>query len=119
MKISTAIALDWAIRCFGRDHVFNRPMRALRLAEEAIELAQAFGVSKHTILTLVDVVYGRPPGNPEQEIGGVAMTAEVMAATFDADLDSFFNAELRRVLQKSREHFAQRNQDKVDLGLTA
>lgn len=119
MKVTTQIAVDWATRSFGREHVYNFPIRALRLAEEAVELAQAYKVPKEKMLELVEVVYGRPRGNPEQEIGGVMMTTTVLAGAHGFDPDYFFEIELRRVLQKSTEFFAKRNQDKLDLGPTA
>lgn len=119
MRPINAIALDWACRSFGIEHVYNFPVRALRCAEEAVELAQAYKIPKEKMLDLVEIVYSRPPGEPEQELGGVAMTATVLAAAHGHDLDAFFEVELRRVLAKSTEHFAKRNQDKIDLGLTA
>ncbi|WP_439398510.1 hypothetical protein ACRQ5Q_14565 [Bradyrhizobium sp. PMVTL-01] len=118
MRSITRLALDWALRSFGHEHVYNLSIRALRCAEEAIELAQAYDVPKSTVLQLVDVVYSRPPGNVDQELGGVAMTATILAAARHQDLDSYLETELRRVLAKPVEHFKQRNQDKVDLGLT-
>jgi NTP pyrophosphatase (non-canonical NTP hydrolase) len=119
MKATTQIALEWAERSFGREHVYNFSIRALRLAEEAVELAQAYGIPKDKMLNLVEIVYKRPKGNPEQELGGVMMTATVLAGAHGHDPDVFFEEELRRVLRKSPEHFAERNQDKLDLGLTA
>jgi NTP pyrophosphatase (non-canonical NTP hydrolase) len=119
MKPTTTIALDWACRSFGNDHVYNFPVRALRCAEEAVELAQAYKIPKDKMLELVEIVYSRPPGEPEQELGGVAMTATVLAAAHGHDLEAFFEVELRRVLAKPSEHFTKRNQDKIDLGLTA
>lgn len=119
MRPTTQIALDWATRSFGREHVYNFSIRALRLAEEAVELAQAYGIPREKMLELVGIVYGRPAGAPEQELGGVMMTATVLAAAHGHDPDAFFQIELRRVLAKSTEHFAKRNQDKLDLGLTA
>lgn len=119
MNTITKIAMDWAIRCFGNDHFVNRPVRALRLAEEAVELAQAFLIPKEKMLELVEIVYGRPLGNARQELGGVALTATVLAASFGQDLDYFLEDELRRVLDKPADHFSKRNQEKIDLGLTA
>lgn len=119
MDSTTKIALDWAIRSFGDEHVYNLPIRALRCAEEAIELAQAYEIPKQKMHELVEIVYGRPVGLPQQELGGVAMTATVLAAAQGSGLDWFFERELRRVLAKPAEHFAKRNQDKIDLGLTA
>lgn len=119
MKPTTQIALDWACRSFGTDHVYNFPIRALRCAEEAVELAQAYRIPKEKMLDLVEIVYSRPPGDPDQELGGVAMTAEVLAAALGHDLNAFFEVELRRVLAKPSDHFAKRNQEKIDLGLKA
>lgn len=114
------LAIDWAIRCFGADHVYNAPVRSLRLAEEAVELAQAYGVPKEKMLDLIEIVYQRPRGNPDQEMGGVAMTAAVMAgAIFQQPLEDFLKQELRRVLNKPADHFTQRNKEKLDLGLKA
>lgn len=118
MRSITRLALDWALRSFGHEHVYNLPIRALRCAEEAIELAQAYEVPKETILRLVEVVYSKPPGHRDQELGGVALTAAVLAAARHQDIDTYLECELRRVLEKPVEHFKQRNQDKVDLGLT-
>lgn len=119
MKATVRIALGWAIRAFGADHVYNPSVRSLRVAEEAVELAQAYGVDKRTMLHLVETVYSRPAGKPEQEMGGVLMTINVMCAASKADPDAVFERELMRVLAKPVEHFTRRNQDKIELGLTA
>jgi NTP pyrophosphatase (non-canonical NTP hydrolase) len=118
MKPTTIIALDWAIRSFGEDHVHNFPIRSLRVAEEAVELAQAYNVPREKLIDLVNIVYDRPKGNPNQEIGGVLMTITVLCAALGFDPDEGFERELRRVLAKSSTHFAKRNQEKIDLGLT-
>lgn len=119
MKTVTRIAYEWAMRSFGREHVHNLPIRSLRLAEEAVELAQSFDVPKEKLHELIEMVYARPKGQFEQEIGGVMMTVTVLSAAVGFDPDSFFDEELRRVLAKSTEHFAKRNQEKIELGMTA
>lgn len=113
------IAFDWAIRAFGKKHVYNMPIRALRCAEEAVELCQAYNADKATMLQLVEAVYSREVGIPDQEIGGVLMSINVLCAANDYDPDRVFERELVRVLAKPVEHFTKRNQDKIDLGLTA
>jgi NTP pyrophosphatase (non-canonical NTP hydrolase) len=117
MKGTTKIAYDWAVRCFGWDHVQNRRMRALRLLEEAVELAQAVGVSREKCELTVDVVYGRAPGLPSQELGGVLLTATVLAGAFGEDPQDVLERELGRVLAKPVEHFTKRNDQKIALGL--
>jgi len=118
MRSTLRIALDWAVRSFGWDHVYNMPIRSLRVAEEAVELAQALGVPKEKMIELVNIVYERPQGTPDEEIGGVLMTINVLCAARRLDPDEIFEVELRRVLDKPSEHFAKRNQEKIDLGLT-
>lgn len=117
MKTSTRLANEWARRSFGEDQMTNFGTRALRIAEEAVELAQAHEITREKMHELVDIVYNRPVGDPVQELGGVAMTAELMAAMYGLDLEDFFVRELSRVLAKPTSHFAQRNADKEALGL--
>lgn len=119
MRPTVRLALDWALRCFGREHVENLPVRALRVAEEAVELAQACGIPKEKMLDLVEIVYARPRGQFTQEVGGVLMTINILAASIGLDPDDAFLTELRRVLEKSPEHFSARNKEKIDMGLTA
>lgn len=116
MRPTTAIAFDWATRAFGKQ-MTDLPTRALRVAEEAIELTQAKDVSREMMHKLVDAVYDRPKGDEAQEIGGVMMTITLYAAALGSDPDNYFQRELRRVLAKPVAHFVQRNQEKIDLGL--
>lgn len=118
-RLQAKIAVDWAIRCFGRDHVFDAKVRSLRLAEEAVELTQAYGVSRDMLHKLVDTVYDRPKSDDTlQELGGVALTLEVLCGIHMIDSDFVLEKELRRVLSKPTEHFTKRNEDKLQIGLT-
>lgn len=119
MKILTRIAHDWAIRCFGIEHVTNLPVRALRTLEETTELAQALGLSRDQAHLCVDRVYDRPAGDADQEIGGVMVTLNVLCESMGKDSEALYEKEVRRVLNKPSDHFAKRNQDKIDLGLDA
>lgn len=119
MSALSRIARDWSIRCFGRDHFLNRPLRALRTLEESAELAQALDVPVATALQCIRTVYSRPKGDADQELGGTLMTAVILSESMGRDPDEILEREIRRVLAKSPEHFAKRNQDKIDLGLDA
>lgn len=115
----TNIAVDWGKRCFGNTHMTDRGIRALRFAEEAIELAQACDVPQEQIAKLVGIVYSRPRGQYFQEIGGSMVTLAVLCDLLGIGIEEAFEAEVRRCLSKTPEHFATRNKEKLDLGLTA
>ena len=119
-----SIANDWATRCFGDEQMRDPLTRAIRLVEEAAELAQSVGVERTAVWEVVSEVYNREPGKPFQEMGGVFMTAFLMAQTLGRrcphvsyDPITVFVAELRRVLAKSEDptYFAKRNAEKINL----
>jgi len=69
----------WLIEALGEETLRNPQDRALRVLEEAIELAQAVGITESKAREQVAHTYSRPPGDPLQEIAGV-MNAGFMAA---------------------------------------
>ena len=111
------ISFEWGIRSFGNDHMHDFQIRGLRFAEEAVELAQCAQVPKETMHLLIETVYSRPRGEVRQEIGGSLVTLSVLCELLGYDMEQCFENEVRRVLSKSPEHFAKRNQDKIHLGL--
>lgn len=119
MKHLIEIAWEWGKRCFGAGHMTNYSIRALRTTEEVVELGQALGVPADVVHKLVDVVYSRPPGDVYQEIGGSMVTLMCLCRSLNIDPEEAFAVEIRRCLAKPPEHFAMRNQDKIDLGLDA
>ena len=118
IKVLTKIAWEWGCRCFGEDHMTTRGVRALRFIEETIELAQACGVPEDRVAEVVRVVYSRPSGDVLQEIGGSMVTLSVLAHILGYDIETAFDIEVRRCLAKDPAHFAKRNKEKIDLGLT-
>lgn len=119
VQLMARIATDWARRCFGSDHVSNLPMRALRTLEECTELAQSLGLERATAIQCVNTIYDRPVGEPQQEIGATLLTTVILCESMGLDPVEMLERELRRVLKKSPDHFAKRNQEKIDLGLDA
>lgn len=65
---------DWMEACFGPEISKDIDERNFRFLEEALELVQSLGCTRHNAMALVDYVYNRPVGEPEQEVGGVAVT---------------------------------------------
>lgn len=117
IQVLTRIATDWVCRCFGDSHFKNVHIRSLRNVEEIVELAQAIGVPRDKILLCVNKVYDKPEGNIENEIGGSLLTLVVLCEAMGKDPEEMLEKEVRRVLAKSPEFFAKRNQDKIDGGL--
>ncbi len=64
----------WMLACFGEKIAADKIERNHRFLEEALELVQSLGCSKEEAYQLVDYVYGRPTGEPMQEVGGVMVT---------------------------------------------
>lgn len=117
IRALTRIAVEWGCRCFGAEHMNNRGVRALRFAEEAIELTQTCGVSEDKVTELVRIVYSRPAGEVRQEVGGTMVTLAVLCHLLGINLETAFENEVSRCLSKDPAHFAARNKEKMDLGL--
>lgn len=99
-------AIQWAHVCFEHMVVDDTHMRAVRFLEEALELAQALGCGHASARAVVDYVYGRPAGDPAQEIGGTMVTLAVLASVVELDLEKCADDELRRaytLIEKIRE----------------
>lgn len=110
---------DWCVQAFGYEQATSLPQRGLRLAEEAIEAAQAAGTPASILHTLIDHVYSRPVGDLGQELGGVGVTLLALAHVARLDADQCEANEVNRVLELPLEHFAKRNAEKNALGFVA
>ena len=75
----------------------NISERSFRFIEEALELAQATGLTKEEVLRVVDYVYSRPVGEPKQEVGGVMVTLAILCSAADIDLEDASWLEFKRI----------------------
>ncbi len=89
----------WVRKVFSEKETTDVPERALRMAEEALELAQACEVDAATLHRLVDYVMSRPVGKPAQEIAGTMVTVYALAGALGVDADTAFEVELERIQQ--------------------
>lgn len=89
--------LEWANACFGPFSAARKTERNERFLEEALELVQATGLPSDQAHALVDYVYTRPVGEPDQELGGVMNTLALLAAANGLDMDQAGKRELDRV----------------------
>ncbi|WOB06516.1 hypothetical protein [Piscinibacter gummiphilus] len=87
----------WLMECFGPMIAGDREERNHRFLEEAIELVQACGCSASEAHQLVDYVYGRPVGEPDQEVGGVMITLAALCLANGLDMHDAGERELARI----------------------
>jgi hypothetical protein len=72
-KTLGARIFDWTVRTFGAECATG-PERAIRLLEEAVELAQSECVPRIAAERVIARVFDRPGGNPRKEASQVALT---------------------------------------------
>lgn len=87
----------WLYQCFGPVIAGDKVERADRFIEEALELVQSGGHDKARTLALVEYVYGREPGNPAQEVGGVQVTLAAYCLAHGLDMHAAGEQELARI----------------------
>lgn len=92
---------DWMEQCFqGATPVERRKkIRAARFLEEALELFQATECTEDDARALVAYVFGRPVGDPPQEVGGVMVTLAALCTPCGIDLNHAACTELERIHQ--------------------
>jgi hypothetical protein len=86
----------WLDACFPPAVRSDRVERTHRFLEEALELAQANGCSRDDALALVEYVFGRPVGRPDQEVGGVMVTLAGLCSASAINMDDAGERELER-----------------------
>lgn len=90
--------ISWLGRTYGQQ-TLEKEERSLRYAEESMELLQAAGVDRETLLKIVDHVYSRPKGEVDQEVTGSYITLVGMCHAHGIDLHRSVDRELDRVEQ--------------------
>lgn len=106
--------LKWALHTFNSNLVYNTHERCARFLEEALELVQTLGFNKRRALALVEYVYGREPGEVDQEFGGVMNTLFLLGETTSKNLHELGEIELSRCwdnVEKIRAKNLDKNKD--------
>jgi hypothetical protein len=101
---------EWMARCFLPSLYSDMTERGDRLLEEVLELLQAKGYDRTRVATLVDYVYGRPVGEPAQEVGGVMVTLAGFCWVAGLDMHEAGEHELTRINQPEMMEKIQRKQ---------
>lgn len=94
----------WTRETLG-DATMTSGERALRFFEEACELAQAEGLTTEQCAALVAHVFGKPAGDPAQEVGGVSVTLLAYCEARGFSADAAEARELARVLAIDPQRF--------------
>ncbi|WP_244120295.1 hypothetical protein [Burkholderia gladioli] len=87
----------WMLECFGPTIAADRIERNHRFLEEALELVQALGCTASEAHQLVNYTFGRPVGEPSQEVGGVMMTLAALCLANTLDMHAAGETELARI----------------------
>lgn len=92
--------MPWMQACFGAEIAGDKTERNHRFLEEALELVQATGCTQGEAHQLVDYVFGRPTGEPAQEVGGVMVTLAALCLAQQMDMHNAGETELERIWTK-------------------
>lgn len=87
----------WMLECFGEIIAMDPLERIMRFLEEALELAQAEGMTEAEVGRVVSYVFGRPAGESFQEVGGVMVTLAAFCFRRDIDLQAAALTEFDRI----------------------
>lgn len=93
--------------------------RAMRMLEEAIELAQSCGVNVDEATVLVWDVFGKPIGDAAQEIGGAMLTLLACADGSGYVASECALTEMRRIENLDPDKFRKRQQLNAERGIGA
>lgn len=93
----------WAAECFGATLADDSRYRSHRFLEEALELAQAAGVTSAESADLVSYVFRRSIGAVPQEVGSVMITLAAFCQASGLSMELAGEAELERVMAKIAE----------------
>lgn len=87
----------WMVEVFGEEIAMDPLERIMRFLEEALELAQAEGMTAEEVGRVVSYVYGRDTGETCQEVGGVMVTLAAFCFRRGVDLKAAALTEFDRI----------------------
>ncbi len=92
-----ACVQPWMLECFGPTIAADTIERNHRFLEEALELVQSLGCTASEAHQLVDYTFGRPIGEPMQEVVGVMVTLAALCLASELDMHQAGETELARI----------------------
>ena len=88
---------NWMQVCFTPEICKDTVERNHRFLEESLELVQSLGCTKREAYQLVEYVFGRPEGEPYQEVGGVMVTLAALCTASGTKMVEDGERELKRI----------------------
>lgn len=92
----------WGLEVLGSMTMNDQRVRAYRFLEEALELAQACGVTTDNVDSLVDYTFAHPVGEVDDEIGGTLATIALLATSFGYNLDLCAAKQLSKIQETAK-----------------
>jgi NTP pyrophosphatase (non-canonical NTP hydrolase) len=108
----------WVNTRFGNECLKDSHERALRVLEEALELAQAAGVTSTEIVTVATHVWSRPVGDIRQEHAGVLVSLLASATSNGIDLEDAVVEEIERIFDVPLAKIQEKQRLKNRAGIT-
>jgi hypothetical protein len=96
MTLLQARVAEWMAKTFTPEIIRDIAERNHRFLEESLELAQSLNCTQKEAHMLVDYVFGRPIGEPKQEVGGAMVTLAALCNAADMDIGRCFDDEMQR-----------------------
>lgn len=92
---------EWTAECFGDAIDLDRPTRQSQMLEEALECVQAAGLPRETAQGILDLVYSKPAGALNGEIGDVMTSVAAFCTAHDADMHDCAESALARCISQT------------------
>ncbi len=106
------VVFNWVERVFGAGIARNVIERATRVLEEAIEVAQAAGVTRETALAVLSRCYGRDVGDVRDEVANLSVTLLALCGTLKVSAETLERDEIERILAIPEGHMRDRQSRK-------
>ena len=118
--LADQIEAEQLVRSTWGDKSMDDPHeRGMRVAEEALETLQVLKGTRAEAHALVDMVFDKPLGEIDNEIGGVLFTLMTLCANLGKRFDTLYAKEIARFKSKDPKFFRAKQKIKADLGLSA
>ncbi len=116
MTTAQKVAFAWAVQTYG-PKARARRYQALRFLEEAMELAQALGLTYDDMDYVANYVNARRIGSANVEIGDVRLSLDILAESIGLSSEQCYEDCLTRIAALDSAQTRERDEGKIAAGL--